>query len=566
MYSDGYTLRLWPVVDGAGGRNGTYSISYGGCEFIENVLPDLVITDESRVEERCSNGQAPDVGDWDKETNVIVGGETALYNFYNITNSMGMGDTTMYAYLRYNYTQDNVTAQKAEGMKYVKFEVYFGIYDMRNVGAVAPETLDVALTDNDSTKASYATNRWIEVYIHIDNFNTIVGNGGYTFKLYPVTDGSENHSGTYSIAIKSVSFVEKKPIVELNTIELTEESRVEERCTNGQAPDVGNWDKETDVVVGGETALYNFYNVTNSMGMGDTTMYAYLKYNYAQGDVTAQKLEGKNFVKFEVYFGIYDMRNSGAVAPETLDVALTDNDSTKASYATNTWLEVYIPIDDFNTIVGNGGYTFKLYPVTDGPENHSGTYSIAIKSVSFVDEKPVLELPELELDFNASRVEERCTNGQAPDVGDWDKETDVVVGGETALYNFYNVTNSMGMGDTTMYAYLKYNYAQGDVTAQKLEGKNFVKFEVYFGIYDMRNSGAVAPETLDVALTDNDSTKASYATNTWLEVYIPIDDFNTIVGNGGYTFKLYPVTDGSENHSGTYSIAIKSVSFVESAQ
>ena len=511
----------------------------------------------SRVEERCSNGQAPDVGDWDEETNVTVGGETALYNFYNVTNDMGWGDTTMYAYLRYTYTQNDVAKKISDGMNFVKFEVYFGIYNMRNSGAVAPETLDVALTDNDGTRASYATNKWIEVYIPIDDFNTIVGNGGYTFKLYPVTSPQENTSGTYSIAIKSISFVEAEPVkpfeLDMNA------SRVEERCSNGQAPDVGDWDEETNVTVGGETALYNFYNVTNDMGWGDTTMYAYLRYTYTQNDVAKKISDGMNFVKFEVYFGIYNMRNSGAVAPETLDVALTDNDGTRASYATNKWIEVYIPIDDFNTIVGNGGYTFKLYPVTSPQENTSGTYSIAIKSISFVEEKPELPLPEVKIGAD-SFVLEMCSNPSAPDTGYWDKDISLQeFKGKTAQAYFVNESRDMEWGDAYMDCKLIYNITTSDIDVLMREGYTKVTYEVYFGI----ENTVAELTTLSVATMGVKENATNLTVNEWITVSLNLEDLKTVIANNDWTFHLDPIDKGDASTCGTYSLAVGEISFAK---
>lgn len=374
ILSEGYTIRLWPIVDGAGGRNGTYSISYGGAEFIEEIpIPALALNDISRVEERCTNGHAPNVGNWNESTNVVVDGKTAIYHFYNTTRDMGYGDTTMYAYFDYTLNQDNIERLIALGNKYVKFNVRFGVSDtIKDI-----LTINVSLTDNDSSLKLYETNKWIDVYVPLNDFKVIVGNGGYTFKLFPETDGAETTCGTYSISISDMSIVESLPI---NYPKLDNSSRVYEYCENAQAPNQGDWETVTGEVVSNVDTIKTFYNVTRSMGWGNSIMTAYWYYGVNGDDIQNLIDEGKEQLAIKVYFGVSDSE----VPVNSLSVAIFGDNESKEDYETNTWHTVYISLQDFKSVIANEDYTFRIFVPGDGSEKTCGRYSISVAAIEVI--------------------------------------------------------------------------------------------------------------------------------------------------------------------------------------
>ena len=152
-----------------------------------------------------------------------------------------------------------------------------------------------------------------------------------------------------------------------------------ELCSNGGAPNQGNWEKEYNVTVDGKTAIVNFSNYTQDPGWGDTTMTALWEYNVDETDIQAAIDAGYNSVALEVYFGFSDVNNSISI----INVALLDNNSNNSDYAVNTWHTLHLPLSEFKEVLSTSGYTLRLFPVTAGAETTTGTYSIAVASFKY---------------------------------------------------------------------------------------------------------------------------------------------------------------------------------------
>ena len=186
------------------------------------------------------------------------------------------------------------------------------------------------------------------------------------------------NDSNYAYCISAEFIIEPIQIVD---IMISEDSTVSELCSNGGAPNQGDWTKEYDVTVGEKTVIVNFSNYTQDPGWGDTTMTALWGYNVDETDIQKAIDLGYNSVALEVYFGFSDAVNSISV----INVALLDDNSNNSDYAVNTWHTLHLPLSVFKEVVSTNGYTLRLFPVTAGNETTTGTYSIALSSIEYED-------------------------------------------------------------------------------------------------------------------------------------------------------------------------------------
>ena len=211
------------------------------------------------------------------------------------------------------------------------------------------------------------------------------------------------NDSNYAYCISAEFIIEPIQIVD---IMISEDSTVSELCSNGGAPNQGDWTKEYDVTVGEKTVIVNFSNYTQDPGWGDTTMTALWGYNVDETDIQKAIDLGYNSVALEVYFGFSDAVNSISV----INVALLDDNSNNSDYAVNTWHTLHLPLSVFKEVVSTNGYTLRLFPVTAGNETTTGTYSIALSSIEYEDYEG-FKVSSVALDRNSAdmRVGETLT-------------------------------------------------------------------------------------------------------------------------------------------------------------
>lgn len=540
ILDEGFTFRLWPKVNGSGDYNGTYYIALKDISFVEE--RPFEILSSSTLYEYCANG--PDNGYAELYKDIIVDGKNADISFVKSTRNTEYGPTILTANIQYSCSEDYIQKLIDDGYSYISMQVYFGA--SLNNPLISLNEIDVATLNDDNSRTTTLLNKWIPFNFSLLDFKNIISEG-YTFRLWPQLKGNGDYNGTYSISISNICF-EKSYDINAK-IELTDDSRVFESCSNPGAPNQGNWSKVTDVTIDGKECLYNFYNETKSMSWGNTTMSVYPSFNMLPDQLLMAKSYGFKFLNFNAYFGI-----SKTVANiSNIDVSYLNNKDAIYNLPVNTWIKFSFSIDDIILIVKNNGYIFELNPVANGDESTCGLYSIAFADLTLSKTKII----DSSLMFNDSTCYEYCANG--PDNGFADREINRKIAGINSAIFFEKDTINTEYGTTYFTVNSKFNISSSDVISLINDGYDYVALDIYIGVY-----GTILPVSeIQISAFGNDLCLINCKTNCWQKLYLSINDFKDFIENENYFLRMWLPIRGDGKYNGRYSLGFNNVSFAK---
>lgn len=522
----------------------TFSLAIADASVYKYTVPtEMELKDSSALVEYCANG--PDNGNGILTENSLVDGVVTKATFSKSTTNTEYGTTTSSANFRYSIDSDDIDHLIDAGFNYVEMQVYFGA--VPNKQGVTVDSLDIATLNDTDTRQAYSANKWLTFYFELDEFEAVL-DSGFTFRIWLPVAGNGDYNGTYSVSIGKISFVNE---ITLSEFAILDNSSLYEYCSNG--PDSGYAPKYFDSEIEGKNALVYFSKSTVNTEWGATTMTANLRYSYNSSDIDVLIGKGYNYISLYAYFGV--SLNKDNVSVDEIDVATLNNDGNRDSVSVNRWISYTFALSSFKNIVSSG-YTFKIWLPVAGNGDYNGTYSLAVADVEFLTNQKQTEIEFADDSF----VHESCAVWNAPNQGYLPVQSNITIDNVVSTYTYSHATRDMGYGDTTISAYLKFNFTTQELQNKINSGKKYLQFDAYFGIAGTRQK----IDAISVSTLNNGNNIMNCKVNTWQTFSFLISDIINVINDSGYIFRLYPITDGGESTCGTYSISVANLSLQDS--
>ena len=429
-------------------------------------------------------------------------------------------------------TREMVKKYIDSGYTQMNFEYYLSINQEEKKAYI--QTFDYYL-DFEAKLDSWGTYSVGLEYIY-NNYETLNGAGGYEFlfKINPIDDVT-----LYKFALGNITLD--------NGISLTSQSNFYEYCDNPDGPNEGFAPRQEGLVIDGKEAKVTYEKDTRDPEYGTTKLTANFRYNITEEQIQNAISNGYKYIKFELYLGVKDtIKNI-----ESIEMSTLANDSSLKSYPVNKWINVYLDLNDFISII-NDGYTFRMWLPTDGAGSTCGKYSMSISNITFESER---ELSPINLAFDSSTVYENCENAGAPNIGFWAKVNNDTVGNKENVYTFYNTTRNPEYGKTDICAYFKYNVSAIELQNYIDSGYKFLSVDVYLGV---SNTVKTIDKILVATLGVNEN--ATYLdVNKWITIKLDLNNLKKVIEDNTFTFRIYPEIMGNGDTCGLYSISIGSL-------